>query len=96
MSTTISSRVGKRGTVVIPVELRRKYGFEEGSLVLLEEDDRGLMLRPAVALPVEIYGARRKAELLLENAVDEADYLRAVEEVRKLGFDPDQIAHEKP
>ena len=45
---------------------------------------------------MEIYGARRKAELLLENAVDEEDYQRAVEEVRKLGLDPDQIPHEKP
>ena len=45
---------------------------------------------------MEVYGARRKAELLLENAVDEEDYQRAVEEVRKLGLDPDQILHVKP
>lgn len=91
-----TSRVGKRGSIVIPADVRRKYGFEEGSLVLVEEGDEGVNLRPAVALPVEIYGPRRRAELLLENAVDEEDYRRAAEEVRKLGLDPAEIPHEKP
>jgi AbrB family looped-hinge helix DNA binding protein len=91
-----TSRVGKRGSIVIPADVRRKYGFEEGSLVLVEEGDEGVSLRPAVALPVEIYGPRRRAELLLENAVDEEDYRRAAEEVRKLGLDPAEIPHEKP
>lgn len=95
MSRT-TSRVGKRGTIVIPADLRRKYGLEEGALVLVEEGEEGVTLRPAMALPVEIYSARRKAELLLENAVDEEDYRRAVEEVRKLGLDPADVPHEKP
>lgn len=94
--TTMTSRVGKRGSIVIPADIRRRYGFEEGSLVLLEEGERGLTLRPAVALPVEVYGPRRRAELLLENAVDEEDYRRAVEEVRKLGLEPADLPHEKP
>lgn len=91
-----TSRVGKRGSIVIPADIRRKYGFDEGSLVLVEEGDEGVSLRPAVVLPVEIYGPRRRAELLLENAVDEEDYRRAAEEVRKLGLDPAEIPHEKP
>lgn len=81
---------------MIPADLRRKYGLEEGSLVLVEEGEEGVTLRPAVALPVEIYSARRKAELLLENAVDEEDYRRAVKAVRKLGLDPADVPHEKP
>ncbi len=93
---TTTAKVGKRGTVVIPAEMRRRYGIEEGTLVLLEESERGVTVRPAVALPVEIYEPRRRAELLLENAVDEEDYRRAVEEVRKLGFDPADLVHERP
>ena len=38
----------------------------------------------------------RKAEFLLSNAVDAADYARAVGEVRDLGLDPDSIPHAKP
>ena len=94
--SALTSKVGKRGSIVIPASLRRRYGLDEGSLVLLEEGERGLTLRPAVAFPVEIYGPRRRAELLLENAVDDEDYRRAVEEVRRLGLDPADIPHEKP
>jgi AbrB family looped-hinge helix DNA binding protein len=32
-----TSRVGKRGTVVIPAALRRRFGIEEGSLIIIAE-----------------------------------------------------------
>lgn len=90
------SKVGKRGTVVIPAQLRRQYGIEEGSLVITEAHDDGVLIRPAVALPVESYTDERKAEFLLSNAVDEQDYAWAVREVRKLGIDPEAVPHERP
>ena len=54
------------------------------------------MIRPAVAVSVEIYTAERRAEFLLANAVDEEDCARAPEEVRNLGLDPESIPHAKP
>ena len=47
-------------------------------------------------MPVEEYSAERKAEFLLSNAVDEQDYAWAVQEVRKLGIDPETVLHEQP
>ena len=47
-------------------------------------------------MPVEIYTARRRAEFLLNNAVDAADYQRALAEVRKWGFSPEEIPHQVP
>ncbi len=91
-----TSRVGKRGTVVIPASLRRRFGIEEGSLVIAEEREEGILIRPAVALPVEIYGPERKAEFILSNAVDAEDYARAQAEVRRMGLDPERIPHFKP
>jgi AbrB family looped-hinge helix DNA binding protein len=91
-----TTKVGKRGTVVIPVGLRRKYGFEEGSLVIAEARAEGVLLRPVVTLPLEIYTPERKAEFLLNNAVTPQDYTWAVREVRKMGLDPKRIPHEKP
>lgn len=44
----------------------------------------------------ELYSRRRKAEFLLSNAIDETDYLRAREEVKRLGIDPDSVQHERP
>jgi hypothetical protein len=49
-----------------------------------------------MVIPAEKYTPERKAEFLLSNAVDEADYRQAREEVQKLGFDPDSIAHRRP
>ena len=91
-----ASKVGKRGTVVIPAKLRRQYGMEDGSLVIAEAHPDGVLLRPAVALPVETYTPERKAEFLLTNAVDAEDYAWAAEEVRRLGLDPGQIPHRPP
>jgi hypothetical protein len=51
---------------------------------------------PSAVPPVEIYSRERKAELLLNNAVDAADYEAAREEVRRLGLDPDAIPHTPP
>lgn len=91
-----TSRVGKRGTVVIPAKLRRRFGIEEGSLVIAEERGDGILIRPAVAMPIEIYTPERIAEFLLNSAIDAEDYARAVEEVRALGLDPETILHDKP
>ena len=91
-----TSKVGKRGTVVIPAKLRREYGIKEGSFVITEAREDGVLVRPAIALPVETYSDQRRAEFLLTNAVDEQDYAWAREEVRKLGFEPDHVAHDGP
>ena len=91
-----TSRVGKWGTVVIPAALRRRFGIEEGSLVIAEDRGEGILIRPAVAVPLESYSQERKAEFLLSNAVDGEDYARAEEEVRKMGLDPTAIRHRRP
>ena len=89
-------KVGKRGTVVIPSTLRRRYGLAEGRLLVAEARDEGILLRPAAVLPIEVYGAERQAEFLLSNAVDARDYARSVATVREMGLDPDTIPHVKP
>jgi bifunctional DNA-binding transcriptional regulator/antitoxin component of YhaV-PrlF toxin-antitoxin module len=91
-----TTKVGKRGTVVIPVGMRRKYGFEEGSLIVAEPRAEGVLLRPVVTLPLEIYTPERKAEFLLNNTITPEDYEWAVKEVRKLGIDPETIPHKRP
>jgi AbrB family looped-hinge helix DNA binding protein len=90
------SRVGKRGTVVIPAALRRRYGIEEGTLIIAEPREGGVLIRPAVVLPIEVYTPERKAQFLLSNAVDAADYAGAVAAVRAMGLDPNAIPHYKP
>ena len=96
MALSETSKVGKRGTFVIPAPLRRRFGLIEGSEVIAEETPDGILIRPAVTIALEIYSPERKAEFLLSNAVDEDDYARAKEEVLRLGLDPDSIPHTHP
>jgi hypothetical protein len=52
---------------------------------------------PSMPWPeVEIYTPERKAEFLLNGAVDEADYAAAVKAVREMGLDPEKIPHDPP
>lgn len=96
MANIQSARVGKRGAIIVPANLRKRFGIEEGTLVIAEEKDDGILIRPAVVVPVEHYTPERKAEFLLSNALDAQDYRQARKEVRKLGVDPDSIPHQRP
>ena len=96
MSEQETIKIGKRGTVTIPASFRSRLGLVEGSLVIAEERDGGILIRPAKALPVEIYSPERIAQFLLNNSIDEDHYERQREEVRKMGLDPDKIPHDKP
>jgi len=77
-----SAKVGKRGAIVVPAKLRKRFGIEEGTVVTAEEREDGILIRPAVVVPVERYTG--------------ADYRRARKEVEKLGLDPDSIPHRRP
>ena len=46
-------RVGKRGTVVIPVALRQAYSITEGTIMAAETKEEGILLRSVLVLPVE-------------------------------------------
>ena len=81
---------------MVPARLRRRFGITEGSLVIAEEREDGVLIRPAIAMPIEVYTPERKAQFLLSNAVDADDYAKAAKEVRKMGLDPARIPHRPP
>ncbi len=89
-------KVGQRGTVVIPAVLRKEYDLKEGTLLIAEPRPEGILLRPAVALTVEMYSPERKAQFLLNNTLTMEEYAWALDEVKKLGLNPENIPHEKP
>lgn len=57
-----TGKIRKRGAFVIPTSLRRRFGLEDGSLVIAEECEDGVLIRPAVALPIERYTPVREAQ----------------------------------
>lgn len=90
-----SAKVGKRGAIIVPARLRKRFGIEEGGMVIAEEKDDGILIRPAVIVPVERYSPERKAEFLLSTATTNADYRKARKAVCKLGVDPDSVPHRR-
>ena len=90
------SKIGRRGSFVIPARLRRIFGLTEGSPVIAEETDDGILIRPAVTLPLEPYSPREKAAFLLNNSIEEEDYAEARQAVVEMGLDPDTIPHTRP
>lgn len=91
------AKIGKKGRVIIPAKLRKKYGLKEGGLLEFEERQDGLVLKAAKPPleETEIYTPERKAEFLLNNAVTKEDYEWALKEVYKIGVDPEKIPHRK-
>jgi bifunctional DNA-binding transcriptional regulator/antitoxin component of YhaV-PrlF toxin-antitoxin module len=55
-------RVGPRGTVTLPKLLRERYALDTHDLLLAESTPEGILLRPAIATPIEIYTDERIAE----------------------------------
>jgi len=78
-----AAKVGKRGAIIVPAKLRKRFGLTEGSFVTAEARSDGILLRPAVIVPVERYTPDRQAEFLLSTATSEKDYQRARKEVKK-------------
>jgi bifunctional DNA-binding transcriptional regulator/antitoxin component of YhaV-PrlF toxin-antitoxin module len=97
MGAIENTPVKQPGNVVLPKGVRSAGDLKQGDLVLLELTAGGrLVLRLAEVEPAtepEEYTPERKAEFLLSNAVSDADYLAAREEVRQLGLEPDQVPH---
>ncbi len=91
-----TTKVSKKGAVIIPLHLRKRFGLSEGSLVIAEEKEEGILIRPAEILPVENYSQERVAEFLLNSAIDLREYEEAVESVKNMGLDPNKIVHQKP
>ena len=51
-----------RGVVTLPAKLRRALGLRADDQLIAETTPEGLLLRPAVTLPVEIYSEKRILE----------------------------------
>ena len=86
----------KNGSITIPDDLRERYGFEDGALLVVEAGSVGILLRPASEPEPEpeIYTPERIAEFLLNNAVSRKEYEAAIQEVIKMGIDPASVPHD--
>lgn len=56
---TATIQINQRGTLTLPKELRKRLGLEKGGVVIAEESSDGVILKPAVAFPIEMYSDSR-------------------------------------
>jgi AbrB family looped-hinge helix DNA binding protein len=54
--------ITSRGVVTLPAKLRREMGLKADDQLIAETTPEGLLLRPAVTLPVEMYSEARIRE----------------------------------
>jgi len=54
--------INSRGVVTLPAKLRQAMGLKADDQLIAETTPQGLLLRPAVTLPLELYTPERAQE----------------------------------
>ena len=54
--------ITSRGVVTLPAKLRQALGLKADDQLIAETTPEGLLLRPAVTLPLEVYTPERERE----------------------------------
>jgi bifunctional DNA-binding transcriptional regulator/antitoxin component of YhaV-PrlF toxin-antitoxin module len=89
-------KTGKRGTLVLPNNLRKRFQIEDGSMFSVEEKDGGIFLKTVSIIPTLQYSPEEKAEFLLSNCVTQKEFEEAKKEVKKIGVDINTLSYFSP
>ena len=54
--------INTRGVVTLPAKIRKAMGFQANDQLIAETTPQGLLLRPTVTLPLELYTPARVQE----------------------------------
>ena len=60
MKATVT--ITSRGVITLPAKLRQALGLKADDHLIAETTPEGLLLRPAVTLPIELYSPEREHE----------------------------------
>ena len=58
----VTFMINSRGVVMLPAKLRQAMGLKADEQLIAETTPQGLLLRPAVTLPLELYTPERVQE----------------------------------
>lgn len=56
--------MSSRGQITLPSEIRKKYGMDEGSILVAEDRNGEIILKPAAVFEVEYYTDEQVQELI--------------------------------
>ncbi len=54
--------LSNRGLITLPAKLRQAFGLKADDQLIAESTPEGILLRPAVTLPLELYSQERLQE----------------------------------
>jgi AbrB family looped-hinge helix DNA binding protein len=81
-SKKFALRVRKKGIVILPKALRIAAGIDEGSFLIAEIREEGLILKPLKPLTVKINPEIVEKILSEEKQIEEGKFLEVVRELR--------------
>jgi AbrB family looped-hinge helix DNA binding protein len=71
---TATLELGPKGAITLPKKMREKFDLRDRCLISLEETPEGILIRPAVAFPIELYSEERLQEFQQENNASIAEF----------------------
>jgi AbrB family looped-hinge helix DNA binding protein len=60
--------MNSRGVITIPIRLREAFGLKADDELIIESSAEGILLRPSMSMPIELYSKARIAEFAAEDA----------------------------
>jgi bifunctional DNA-binding transcriptional regulator/antitoxin component of YhaV-PrlF toxin-antitoxin module len=97
-------QMGKRGTLVVPAKIRKRLDLEDGCYMSITEREDCIEFRKVkfgsgvnsdASKGPSKDGKRALAASILSGATNLGEYLAAIEEVRRMGLEPEEIPHER-
>jgi len=69
----VSLTVSGRGQITLPANMRKRLGIEAGGVLIAEEHEGDILLRPAAVLEIETYSDADIARWDAEDRLDDAE-----------------------
>jgi antitoxin PrlF len=76
-----SLTVSSRGQITLPADIRKRMGIVAGGVVIIEEREDEVALRPAAVLEIETYGDVDIARWNAEDHLEEAERMNIIKKV---------------
>ena len=82
---TMTGQIRRKGVITLPVEMRRRYGLDEGDVfTLVDLGDGSFLLTPQVSQVARL--GDQVARVMAEEGIDLEEMLRALDQERELCY----------
>ena len=61
--------IGRRGSITLPAKIRKRFGLQQNDRLVIEETEQGLLLRPTISVPLELYTEERISDFQEDDRV---------------------------